>query len=434
MKILQISLFTLIGLLLSCQGKTQGPSISYFYENNVSLPWASASVSFSSGSGFPIKFFPVIAANIKRAPYGTFNYTRDVSVTGKMVFLGDISDLSKNAPSVQLRGKIVLVCYDTPLKDKGKSTKALLIDAFNRLSRDSVKAMLFYPYNTSYPRITVNEDSLPANEVPVVTLNKSTADQILRSSGYDTDDLYKEWATGKSPELKELLTTIDLTFKGKFEIVGNEDLQLYYLKDVVSGELVGKLFKNNEAAIVFLKQLFAPLKPKWEKLQVVYFADYDDKYFYTRHMGSGLATGNGVFIVLEGSEPDFGLAVHEFTHILFNRCWCGNSSFFMEGVARYAQAMATDKQRNHRETKNYLLKHELIPIESLLELNIGGDPKYTDMGYSASGSFIGYLIERYGQPLFLKKWKTEDGWQDIYGKSLAEIEKDWHKWLTETTF
>jgi hypothetical protein len=44
--------------------------------------------------------------------------------------------------------------------------------------------------------------------------------------------------------------------------------------------------------------------------------------------------------------------------------------------------------------------------------------------YVLAGSFVGFLIDRYGLPPFRSLYQTEN-YQQVYGKSLDNLEEEW---------
>jgi len=44
---------------------------------------------------------------------------------------------------------------------------------------------------------------------------------------------------------------------------------------------------------------------------------------------------------------------------------------------------------------------------------------------------VQFIIEKWGQKTFLELWKTDREWKQIYGKSLTELEQEWHNWLSK---
>ena len=134
--------------------------------------------------------------------------------------------------------------------------------------------------------------------------------------------------------------------------------------------------------------------------------------------------------MLGAIAPSYELAVHELTHKLFSSNWNGNCSFLSEGIAMYAQDMSIESNANNVATYNYLRNNELMPLSKMVNMDIGEDDN-AKMGYYASGSFVQFIIEKWGQKTFLELWKTDREWKQIYGKSLTELEQEWHNWLSK---
>lgn len=140
----------------------------------------------------------------------------------------------------------------------------------------------------------------------------------------------------------------------------------------------------------------------------------------------------------DGAVPDFGLTAHENTHTLIFQNWGGSSSFLVEGIGKYAAAMATDKGSNHRITQTNLREGKLFPLGEMAKISIGADPR-TAVAYPAAGSFVQFLVEKYS----LKKLKEiyqgvakagddaamQASWVAVYGKSLGDLEGEWLAFL-----
>jgi hypothetical protein len=47
-----------------------------------------------------------------------------------------------------------------------------------------------------------------------------------------------------------------------------------------------------------------------------------------------------------------------------------------------------------------------------------------EIAYVVAGSFVGFLIERHGLPLFRSLYE-KDSYEQVYGKSLDDLEKEW---------
>lgn len=124
-----------------------------------------------------------------------------------------------------------------------------------------------------------------------------------------------------------------------------------------------------------------------------------------------------------------GALLHEIVHI-----YAPNSNRFLaEGLAVYLQ----DKMGSNRAFPNFsddlnvLAHRRLLEVNSLARLNSGqttklwstlGDERTTS--YILGGSFVGFLIDRYGLPRFKSLYETGN-YDKSYGKSLEILEKEW---------
>jgi len=238
----------------------------------------------------------------------------------------------------------------------------------------------------------------------------------------------------------ELLCNSKIRLQGKFDLIDSHNFSISFRKEAIPVSQIEELVEINEKSLEFLFEYFKEFNNlRWEKLHINYFAGYDSKIFYTRHWGAGFATGTGVYSVLRGDKLNYSTAVHENMHIFTYLNWEGTSSFMNEGLGKFAEAMATDKNKNHIQTLENLNNDQLFPIQELLAFHIGMPGLKTTVGYPASGSFIGYLVEEYGFKSVTKALKLEsrsdeeklekDTWVEVYGKSVQELDKDWRKWL-----
>ncbi|HEU0289173.1 MAG TPA: hypothetical protein VFR39_00190, partial [Burkholderiales bacterium] len=76
----------------------------------------------------------------------------------------------------------------------------------------------------------------------------------------------------------------------------------------------------------------------------------------------------------------------------------------------------------------------LRDIESLDALNGVRTPTplgtvlHEESAYIFAGSFVGFLVEKFGLPAFRKLYETGN-YEAAYGKSLGELEKEWRSSL-----
>ena len=131
---------------------------------------------------------------------------------------------------------------------------------------------------------------------------------------------------------------------------------------------------------------------------------------------------------LRGVRNNDGALLHEIVHIYAPHA----NRFLAEGLAVYLQA----KLAGNRAFPNFGRRLEtdarsrLGQLESLDTLNAVRTP--TPLGsvmseqsaYVFAGSFVGFLVEKYGLPDFRKLYETES-YDGVYGRSLAVLEKEW---------
>lgn len=407
--------------------EAQGPELQYFYSNSVKLPWSDSFIKFKSGSKMSFGFFPL--ASEKSAPFGTEGYSKDVRIEKPLLFLPSILHREGYyGENIKINDRFILYCPDF---EKLKGNESKLSENINRLIKEDVAGIAIYSDLEENTDIYLEGIEFHNKEIPIIAISRSTAHMLLNAGGYYLESMHNNIKSGKLPTLKEPIYNIAISFTGKFNNLQTEYCNIRYNKETIDSLSIEEIAKNHESALSFIFDLFSELEPSKERQLITYFSDYDEKLFYTNHWGKGLAAGRaGVFSIYDKTTNDYALAVHELTHILFNSNWKRQSSFLNEGIAMYAEAVSIKSNESNRITNNFLEKGTLLPLAKLTELQIGADKEYTQMGYAAAGSFIEFLITKYGQKSFLNLWKSGEQWQLIYGKDLTILEKEWHNWLT----
>ncbi|ODS35230.1 MAG: hypothetical protein A7315_01905 [Candidatus Altiarchaeales archaeon WOR_SM1_79] len=451
-------LFIWLGIFLFSEASAQGPLVSYYYNPSTEMSWAECYIYHPGGSKQKIPFFTVANQNHHWAALGTKKYSKDCDVDSRIVFIGNgiVTEDEWNSylgrrieythGEIDVSGKVVVFCYDLPdsvsKKYQGKITiEDRIAEAVSR----NAAAVVIFSYEKDYPFFNANnyqnESDIP--DIPVITINKQSFFNILESSGENPASIFGDMEqSGKPPNSIELLPKLRLRFKGKFDKIENNHFSLHFRKEVISEEAMKKIVDVNERSLQFLLNFFEKNSEpvKWEKLFIVYFAWFDSKLFYTHHWGVGKAADAGIFSVYLGGGDDYRIAVHENTHKLTMLNWTENtSSFLTEGIAKYTEALATDKEKNDKMILQFLKENQLFPLDELVTHNIGISGMKTTVGYPASGSFTGFLIERYGLKQFKQIYIIEgrsdedkiDSWKKVYNKSFAELEKEWLYWLAE---
>jgi len=451
-------LLIFFGFLFVAQILAQGPLVSYYYQPATELDFAECHVYMEGGSKLRIPFMPVISRNFQRAPLGTQNYRRDIDIQGQLVFIGSGVVLNEKRNDYQGRredysigeidvtGKIVLFsieCTDSLIEkyDDKVSLEQRITEAETR----GAKAAVLFTRKDDYPFLFVQyqeEEHIPS--LPVITITRNSFEQIMASAGRNDESILEDWEKqGKIPKSEVLISKLVLNIEGRFDQVQNDHFLFCFRKKYIPRKQMNELVKINERSVKFIFDFFESVeKPEWDKRMNVYFRDYDSKLFYTHHWGRGLACQEGVFMVHQGEIPEFGLAVHENTHLYTYINWTDETCSFMgEGIAKHLEALAENKNQDHLAVMEFLKNQELFPLEELLIHQIGMSGLKTTVGYPATGSFVGFLIEQYGLKKFRqafilegRSWKEKnqkDTWQEVYDKSIFSLETEWLQWLVD---
>lgn len=131
---------------------------------------------------------------------------------------------------------------------------------------------------------------------------------------------------------------------------------------------------------------------------------------------------------LRGVQAGNGALLHELVHVYAPN----DNRFLAEGLAVYLhQKMAGNRAfPNFGRPLDAEARARLREIESLEKLNGVRTPTplgtvlHEESAYILAGSFVGFLIEKYGLPEFRKLYES-GSYEAAYGKSLAALEKEW---------
>jgi hypothetical protein len=123
-----------------------------------------------------------------------------------------------------------------------------------------------------------------------------------------------------------------------------------------------------------------------------------------------------------------GALLHEIVHIYAPN----NNRFLAEGLAVYLHTKLGGNPAfpNFGEDLGRSAVRSLSGVKSLEALNGVRTPRplssvmNEETAYVLAGSFVGFLIEKYGLPAFRRLYGSGN-YETVYGKSLDTLEKDW---------
>jgi len=139
---------------------------------------------------------------------------------------------------------------------------------------------------------------------------------------------------------------------------------------------------------------------------------------------------------LRGVRNNDGALLHEIVHIYAPN----DNRFLAEGLAVYVHRRLAANRAfpNFGRPLDTEARARLGEIESLEGLNGVRTPRPLGTvlreqdAYILAGSFVGFLIERYGLTEFRKLYDT-GGYDAAYGKSLNVLEKEWRSTIQRAT-
>jgi hypothetical protein len=131
---------------------------------------------------------------------------------------------------------------------------------------------------------------------------------------------------------------------------------------------------------------------------------------------------------LRGVRNNDGALLHEMVHIYAPN----DNRFLAEGLAVYLHHKMAGNPAfpNFGKSLDAEARERLSQIESLDRLNAVRTPRplgrvlNEQSAYIFAGSFVGFLIEKYGLLEFRKLYES-GAYESAYGKSLRELEKEW---------
>jgi hypothetical protein len=129
-----------------------------------------------------------------------------------------------------------------------------------------------------------------------------------------------------------------------------------------------------------------------------------------------------------------GALLHEIVHIYAPN----DNRFLAEGVAVYLHTTLKGNPAfpNFGEDLRRLAARSVSGVGSLEMLNNVRTPRplstvmNEETAYVMAGSFVGFLIEKYGLPAFRRLYGTGN-YEIVYGKSLLSLEREWRSSLQE---
>ncbi len=249
-------------------------------------------------------------------------------------------------------------------------------------------------------------------------------------AGYEPRVLmWQDWEKRLLPSMQKRSTEHFDFYYFKYSTARNDIDEICVQKEKGFQEICQFLGKNSDAQITF-----------------IFFDDEKTKIQETGHQGNGWAYGSTIVEVYNRQtklDP-----YHEVAHILM-RSYGSPPALFNEGFAVYIseylganalEYLGGEKLTVNQRTNDLKNKGEWISLSQLITYTeIGSAESKSEIAYPLAGSFVKFLIDTYGKDKFLQAYghlKNSDkadenvkAIEQIYGKSLEQLEQEWKKIL-----
>lgn len=185
--------------------------------------------------------------------------------------------------------------------------------------------------------------------------------------------------------------------------------------------------------------LQTPLESEFKRVGVLTPAsmDYLNRLYPNRFTVGGWARvlWDTIYVVYHGApEIVYGTMLHEWAHLIAGQWTTDAPALFREGIA-VATQYHEDPLRAHTEALYYLHYYPGCSLISLLRDDRFYDPDGRYATYAWAGSFVLYLIERFGLPRFrrfyhrLVEQPVDEAFQAEFGTNFGQAELCWRDYL-----
>ncbi|MHC4428242.1 MAG: hypothetical protein ACYS0D_06515 [Planctomycetota bacterium] len=198
---------------------------------------------------------------------------------------------------------------------------------------------------------------------------------------------------------------------GEMERRRTEHLEIYYEPDSTAAREIEAIAATRERGYLEISKLIG--STAHPQVRLFLFEDPRSKWLATGHRGAGLATGATLVEVYnETTKLD---PYHELTHILMGP-FGTPPAVFNEGFAVYVSERLGARALEHlggghssldQRSRDVLENGDWIPLPELLSYTeIGSARSRPTIAYPQAGSFVKFLVERYGLDAFLEAYRT----------------------------
>jgi prepilin-type processing-associated H-X9-DG protein len=256
-----------------------------------------------------------------------------------------------------------------------------------------------------------------------------------------------DWVAGYVPASERHVRWEDLVLP-KLEKRSTAHFDIYYFKDSTASREIDTIGKQKDAGFQEVCRFLG--RDSDVRIRLVLFEDGQTKRSATGHQGAGWAYGHTIVEVY--NEKEKLDPYHETAHILMGPL--GNPpALFNEGFATYMseklgthalESLSGGQATLHERAGELKAGGDWIELPRLLSFTeIGSQRTRPPVAYAEAGSFVKFLIDRYGKDKFLQAYASLQNSDDpavqqenarkldaIFGKPMAELDAQWQKLLS----
>lgn len=216
----------------------------------------------------------------------------------------------------------------------------------------------------------------------------------------------------------------------------------HYFKNSVAEKEIDTITKRQEKACVKIME-FTKLKTPTKKIK--YYL-YPNKKIKKELMGNdwyAQAIYKDFCVHVLYTEKIKPIGEHEDTH-LFTLPWGISVPLFQEGLAEYMVGHGWCGENHDATSLDGLIKKVLPCASNMIDIKkwLALPNKYALYHYCFLGSFVKFIIKKYGKDKFTQTYKklsreksqkqNLDIFARIYGKTLGDIEQKWKEFVSTT--
>ena len=226
---------------------------------------------------------------------------------------------------------------------------------------------------------------------------------------------------------------VEVIYEGnEFERCESDHFVVYFHRGTLAERELREIVREREGAYAEVVRVLGVEPP--HKVRLFLFPSPREKTFYTGHIGAGAAWGLTMMEVYNEEikvEPH-----HELTHIIASLVNPSPPALLSEGLA-VSVAPYWNGRHVDEWVRLYEERGELIPLTTLLAFTEIGPPDTApDVSYPEAGSFVRFLVERFGARKFRELYRRARNGEEFleynkelfartYGRSLEQLEEEW---------